>query len=431
MKHLKLLGVMMLLLAAAACNRDPKTVARKYVESGNRYLTSNKVKEASIMFRRAIQRDGLFGEAYYKLGLTELRLGKFGEAVNALRRAVELDANNEDAAAKLAEIYLLAYTQNPDPSKNPGAKMFIKEVEDLSAKLLKRNPNSFDGLRLRGFWHLTGNRRVEALADFEAAHKVKPEDPGIISVLAQNYMLDNRVAEAETLVKAFIGKKKDAYALYDLLYGIYIRTNRREEAEKILQAKTSANPKNGTFVLQMAGHYHAAGKMAERDAELAKISKNPTQFQHANALLGDFHFRIRDFDRAIQYYQTGIKEEPKEKTAYQKRMVEIFVNQNKRKEASDLVAEILKENATDEQALAIRAALTLASGDVSQVQSAISDLQAVVTSNPNNHLARFNLARALLAKGEVESARQQLNDVLKLRSDFLPAKIALAQVYVT
>jgi hypothetical protein len=42
------------------------------------------------MYKDAIQKDRLFGPAYYKLGLTALKLNSLNEAVGALRRAVEL-----------------------------------------------------------------------------------------------------------------------------------------------------------------------------------------------------------------------------------------------------------------------------------------------------------------------------------------------------
>ena len=42
-----------------------------------------------------------------------------------------------------------------------------------------------------------------------------------------------------------------------------------------------------------------------------------------------------------------------------------------------------------------------------------------------------NLGRALMAKGDIDSARVQFVDALKYRKDYLPARIALAQILVT
>ncbi|HML16283.1 MAG TPA: tetratricopeptide repeat protein, partial [Bryobacteraceae bacterium] len=50
--------------------------------------------------------------------------------------------------------------------------------------------------------------------------------------------------------------------------------------------------------------------------------------------------------------------------------------------------------------------------------------------NPNNHLLRYNLARALVAKGDLEAARLQLEEAIKLRTDFISAREMLARIYM-
>src|SRR5579871_5276136 len=116
MKFRKLLWLLPLALLLASCSRDPKVQAERYLANGNKFFDKGKFKEASIMYRRALQKDLRFGEAYYRLALTELKLASYGDAVRALRRAVELQPNNTDAAAKLADIYIAAAIQDASHS---------------------------------------------------------------------------------------------------------------------------------------------------------------------------------------------------------------------------------------------------------------------------------------------------------------------------
>src|SRR3981081_4666836 len=102
------------LFVLASCSRDPEVAAQKYISNGNKYFDRGKYKEASIMYRRALQKNLRSGEAWYRLGLTNLKIGQsglIGEARRNFLRAVDLDkANkNDDAVAKLADIDLLAY----------------------------------------------------------------------------------------------------------------------------------------------------------------------------------------------------------------------------------------------------------------------------------------------------------------------------------
>src|ERR1700730_2888633 len=112
MKCAKILVIVPILVGLVACSRDPRAQAQRYVENGNKFFEKGKFKEASIMYRRALQKDLRFGEAYYRLALTDLKLQAYGDAVKMLLRAVELQPNNADATTKLADLYLLASTQD-------------------------------------------------------------------------------------------------------------------------------------------------------------------------------------------------------------------------------------------------------------------------------------------------------------------------------
>src|SRR3954463_5984737 len=106
-KQLITVAILAMLAVLGACRRDPNVAKKRYVESGNRYFAKGKYKEARIMYLDALQKDLRFGEAYYRLGLTALKIGPVNDAVNALRRAVELlpptDDNHWDAMVKLSE----------------------------------------------------------------------------------------------------------------------------------------------------------------------------------------------------------------------------------------------------------------------------------------------------------------------------------------
>src|SRR6202035_186435 len=125
-KPVRLLLVIPLLFLLAACNTDPKAASRKYVDNGNKYFNRGKYKEASIMYRRALNKDARYGEAWYRLGLTNMQLGIPLEAVRAFSRARELDPANTDATVKLADLELGYYVSNPQ-----GYRQLLAEVEEL------------------------------------------------------------------------------------------------------------------------------------------------------------------------------------------------------------------------------------------------------------------------------------------------------------
>jgi tetratricopeptide (TPR) repeat protein len=110
--------------------------------------------------------------------------------------------------------------------------------------------------------------------------------------------------------------------------------------------------------------------------------------------------------------------------------VELYATAGKNQQANDLLTAVLKDNPKDNDAIAMRAALMLTTGNRDQINLAANDLQSLVAKFPQNHLYHFNLARALLAKEEVEPARLQLEETIKLRSDFIAARILLGKLYM-
>src|SRR5207302_4565263 len=82
--------VLPLLMCLAACS-SPQEKARRYVDTGNKYFEKGKYKEASIMYRRALQADMKNSQAHYRLALVDLKQGLLGEAHRSLLRATDLD----------------------------------------------------------------------------------------------------------------------------------------------------------------------------------------------------------------------------------------------------------------------------------------------------------------------------------------------------
>jgi tetratricopeptide (TPR) repeat protein len=425
MKSPHFVAILLVALTFIGCDSDPKVARQKYLETGNRYFKNEKYREASIFYRKALQKDARFGEAYYQLGLSELKLGKPADAMRALQRAVELDKANIDAASKLAEIYLAIYARSEAKPKN-----LLKEIEDISKRLLDKDPKSFDGLRLQGFLRLAENDLKGSIESFQAADKIKPFQRELGTVLFQTLVQDGQFDTAVTYANAAIAKDKEFVAMYDVLYAEYAKKEMIADAEGVLKAKMAGNPKIYTTRIQLAAHYFAAKQFDKMTGVLDDYLKLGKEVEKPRLMVGDFYFKIRDFDRSLSQFEAGAKEDSANKHDYQKRIVETYVNMNKKTDAVRMVEQILKEDPKDNEATAMRAALLLQSGTKDQIDTAVTDLQGAVSRAPTNHVLRLNLAKAFLARGNAEEARIQLQEALKIRPDFQIAKIALSQIYL-
>ncbi len=417
-------------------SRDPNVAKKRYLENGNRYFAKGKFKEASIMYRNALQKDQRYGPAYYHLALTDLKLGRVGNALGELRRAIELISKDQpehlDAEVRLADIYV-AYTHD---------NQFLMEVEGIVKELLQRDPNSFDGHRLMADLDFVRAQRniqdgqaeqaqkllTEAIAEYRKTISIKNSGPALKLQLARSLAQDRQFPEAEQLYRQLIDQDKTLLPAYNELYRVYLVQNKPSDAEQILKLGAANNPKQVGFLLSLASYYSTLKQHDQMVATLNRIKSHAKDFERAYLVVGDFYLRNGDLAEAFNQYKEGMAADPKKKSTYQKRMIEILMRQNRRSEAADINAVILKDNPKDTDARGLQAALLLDRGDV---QKAISELQAVVNVAPDNFVARYNLGRAHVARGEWEQARQQFTEAIHLRSDYLPARLALAQLQVS
>ena len=429
MQRVKLLAFLPLLAFLGACNTDPHARAVRYVENGNKFYEREKYKEASIMYRRAVapNADPRYGEAYYRLGLVFLKLGSPGDAYRSLVRAVELQPDNADALIKTADIEILAASQ----AQGQQADQYIDDAEGRAKKVIALKDGAYDGNRIQGQIALLRKQPDEAVKFFEQADQVKPNEPGLRQIYFVALVQANRFPDAEKVARDLIASKKDYAPIYDLLYAEYARRQDLGAAEQVLLQKSANNPGASAYVLQLASHYASTNNRNGLDQAMAKLSDDKT-YPDGHLAAGDFYFlRLREFQRAQEQYESGAKAFPKEKATYDKRLVELFASSNRSGEARKLLEQVLEANSGDSEAQAMRAALRLTTGSRDEVNLAVTELQTLVAKTPNNHLLHFNLGRGLLAKGETEQARLQMEEALKLRPDFLGARELLAKIYLS
>jgi tetratricopeptide (TPR) repeat protein len=418
-------SVLALSLVLSSCMSDPESRKKKFVANGNKYFEKGKYREASIMFRNALKEDARYGEAYYRLALTAMKLGQIGEAFNAFQRVVELQPDNLDAFRQLSDLYVSGYAANP--KKNANA---LKEAQDLAARMKKSHPASFEYLRLQAMLDQIGGKSQEALDGYLAAAKLKPNDNELQVAIATVYLVLKREADAENTLKKIVETSKGYMRGYDLLYAFYLRGSRNADAEAVAKQRIANNPNEARGHIALAAHYAGMRNEAAMSAALDVLIKQSAKFPTAYQEVGAFYARYGNFEKSIQILEEGLGKATDDaaKKSLRKEIVQSYSRQGKITEAQNVVEAMLKADAKDADAISLRAHLWLLGGKRENLDSAITDLQSVVSKLPDNYVVRFDLGNALMIRGDLDAAKVQLLEVLKLRPDFFPARNALAQL---
>jgi tetratricopeptide (TPR) repeat protein len=393
------------------------------MQSAKKYFDSGKYDDAIILYKKAIQKEPKSGEAYYRLALADLKIGKIPDAYQALSAASTFAADNEEIQSVFAdfcfELYLLDKTH---------PKSLYDKVSKVSADLLLKNKQSYDGLRLEGYLYMADRKPAEAIAVLRQADQVRPMQAPVIYPLARALREDHQDEAAEKLALAFLQKNKTFAPIYDLLFTLYSTSGRQAEAENILKAKADNNPKQAAYVLNLAAYYRYQKRPDDVKKTLQRLLDNPKDYEHPHVLVGDFYLGQRDVAAAMNEYNEGVKSDPKDKAIYQKRIVNMLMLEGKKDEAKATLGELAKSQPKDDDVQIAQATMWIEGGKPADVDAAINVLKPLSEKKPNDANRHFRLGQAYLLKGRGQDAENEWKAAVKSDPNLLPPRIALAEL---
>lgn len=406
--------------AASACIATKQS----YVAKGNKLYTAGKYADAALNYRKAIQKDPNYGEAYYLLGLTAIKQNQAGEAYDSLFRAVQLLPNDSDAKEKFADVCLAFYLAD-----NTRAQ-FYQQLKQLSDELLAANPNSYKGLVVKGYLASRDRKAKEAIEYFRKALRINRSEPNVTAQLVELLIEDGQTPEAIRIGTDLMAHQKTYGPIYDFMYRYYASIGQMAEAENVLKAKVANNPKQADYVIQLAQHYARIQRPQEMTATLQRLIADPTDFPQARLWVGDFYLGLRNYPEALRYYQDGANasRQAKQRAVYQIRAVIALRAQGDRQQALNLATKAVRENPTDADAMHMHANLVLEAGEVGNADDAIREFQALLSRTPSDASLELQLGRAYRLKGDPAAAREHFQTALTKKSTLVEPRLELADL---
>lgn len=414
-----------LALSAFLCSACSKT-AEHYLQKGSELEAAGKYSEASLNYRKAIQENPKLGEAYYKLGLTELRLQNARTAFEALGRAVQLSPERTDFKVALGDLCLAGYIANPSRPQH-----LYLAVSKISEELLAKDANSFSGLRMKGYLALLESRPADAATYFQRASQQRPEQADVVISLVNSLFMDQREAAAEQVARQYIQGHKNYGPVYDVLYTHYANQKLLVQAEEILKLKVANNTNEPGYVSQLAQFYWRSGKQSQALDLIAKMLEKAGQPAKAHLAAGDFYGSIAHWDQAKQQFEQGLATAPDQKMLFQKKIVNVLLAEGSKDQAGPLVDEILKKAPQDEEALRIRAGLRLESGHTEAVRAAVEDYKWLLQRHSTDPKLHYELGQARGRLGELAVAKSEFREAIRLQSNYLAPRLGLIQLAFT
>jgi tetratricopeptide (TPR) repeat protein len=392
-----LAGILTLLVLNAGCGGPVQ-----YVERGNKFLEAKRYADAEISYKKAIQKDPKLGEAYYGLGNAQIEEKNFPAAYQSLRRASELLPRRVDIKVKLADVVLGAY------QSKPGDAGLYSILTKVTNEILSLDPNSYDGLRMKGNLALFDRKPEQAIQSFRRANEIKPLQEYVVIGYSQALIQAGRGPEAERLARQLIERKKDFGPIYDVLYQYYRSTGNTAAAEEVLRTRVRNNPKDSSAFIQAAAYYRQAKETAAMQAVIEDLVKGYVTRPDAFLAAGDFYSRYGDWEAAASAYERGSQIEASQVALLKKRLAAVRIAQKRPAEALVILDQVLAKTPTDWEAALLKADVLRERAAPGDLDKAIEAYQVVLKLRLDDPVALLGLGQAYFAKNDLVSARKTL-----------------------
>jgi tetratricopeptide (TPR) repeat protein len=221
------------------------------------------------------------------------------------------------------------------------------------------------------------------------------------------------------------------------LYSLAGKQGDPKAQEQILRERVQNDPKSPNAHIALADFLVQTGRGPEAENVLKSMLDDKKDFPNARELLGDFYLRSKRYDDAIQQYQAGASEDPKNTLRFNQRIVLAESAAGRNPEALKRAKDLAAQNPKDVQTNELYASLLLNSGLRADVKQSLTDLKGLVQKDPANAILHLDLARAYLTTGAADDALHEtleaLTDEAKrhdVRNDvIIPARLIAARVY--
>jgi Tfp pilus assembly protein PilF len=401
-------GVLLATLGTAACSTDPAVAKKKFLADGNRYFAEGHYSEASLEYRKAIQQDPLFAEAHSKLAETYDKLGDAIAATREYVKAADLRPDDATLQTRAGTFLLMA-----------GA---FDDARGRALKALKQNPQFMDAHILLAQSTAHMKDLDAAVRHIEDAIRMEPTDARAVVNLATMEQAKGDIRNAEAQFKRATALDPKSVPAALALGRFYLSTGRPKEAEESLKNAIALAPTDLTANRALAGVYLTTNRFKEAEAPLKAAAEGASSAQ--KLILADYYLVALRNDEAKKALQALMdRQDVFADTRLRLSMLEW--RQGHRQEAYSLVDEVLKKGATDSRANLMKARYLVADR---KFEAARDLLKTSVNADPRRSTAHYLLGTTYRALGDLESAKKEFAESLRLAPSQIESKMQLAQL---
>jgi tetratricopeptide (TPR) repeat protein len=235
--------------------KSQRATAEHFYMQGLGFLSRDDCEKALPYFKRAVDADPDYADAWAQSGFCQETLGRHAEAIKASKQAIHLrpDVAESYFNLGLANAYLGQY----------------KDAVEAYRQALRLEPDNADTHYALGLAYGKLNRNDDEIQAYKQALRLKPDHAAAFERLGLAYVRASRYADAVEAFKQLILLKPDNAAAYDNLGTAYLKMKRSEDAVEAFKQAIRLKPDMPRAYYNLAVAYLA---LNDRDAALTQYN---------------------------------------------------------------------------------------------------------------------------------------------------------------
>jgi tetratricopeptide (TPR) repeat protein len=411
--QMKTCAVILLGVVLGGCSRSPEAKSARYVAAGKKLLEKRDASRAILQFLNAAQVTPRDAEVRYQLARAYLAGGDLRKGVASLREALELNPKHGGAQFRLAQ--LEAETDVPE---------LLHEAQLRFQSLLQNAPDNSDALYELALTELKLGTPGDAMQNLELALSAAPDDLIFTVTLAEAKMQQKDYKGAEQTLKSACEKSPKSADAAVILGRFYTIQKRYPEAEREFQRALTITSDHKAALLNLAMLQQQTGRKQEAEQNYQRLASFPDKKVNPDYAIflmqeGRKEEAVREFDRLA-------RQDPDDRMA-RTRLISAYRASNRLAEADKVLAEALKKNPKDVDALLERGELLIGAKKYSDAEA---DLNKVLHLHPDSPEVHYAMAKLYQIIGRAQMERQEFNECLRLNPFLLAVRLEAAKALV-
>lgn len=404
---------------------SPEEKVQSHYDDGLEFLEEGNHVKAGLEFRNALQINGRFIPALYGMSLVEEKQGNLQGVRGFLSKVIDLDPKHLEANVRLGRIMLLvgqldralelSDTANELDSEHSGAlslkSAILYKLEDkegavaAAKKALELDPTNNDAISVLAAERIAAGQVREAIAYLDQGLKLDERNVTLQLIKIQALDSINEDDEAEAVLLQLIEYYPEQKGFKTALVRFYVFNERVEEAEVLVRAIAEDFPDDLGASLDVVRFVNGlrGAEAGEKELERLIAAAGPHVFQFQLAL-ANLQFTSGNRDESRQTLLDIINGENTEenKLKAQNKIAELLIAEGDSDAAFEKANEILAADAKNIEALLIRASLNINVNKNND--AAIIDLRSILKDRPDSVPALMMLGKAHQLNGSIELA---------------------------